>query len=66
MSGPIDAIFCRNVVIYFDRETQRQIVTRMAALQRPGDHLILGHSESLLQVSTQYQLVRDTIHRRLA
>jgi hypothetical protein len=38
----------------------------MAALQRPGDHLILGHSESLLQVSTQYQLVRDTIHRRLA
>jgi len=66
MTGPIDAIFCRNVVIYFDRETQRQIVARMAALQRPGDHLILGHSESLLQVSTQYQLVGDTIHRRLA
>jgi chemotaxis protein methyltransferase CheR len=66
MKGPIDAIFCRNVVIYFDRETQRQIVARMAALQRPDDHLILGHSESLLQVSTQYQLVRDTIHRRLA
>jgi len=66
MTGPIDAIFCRNVVIYFDRETQRQIVTRMAALQRRGDHLILGHSEYLLQVSTQYQLVRDTIHRRLA
>ena len=66
MTGPIDAIFCRNVVIYFDRETQRQIVARMAALQRPGDHLILGHSESLLQVSSQYRLVRDTIHRRLA
>jgi chemotaxis protein methyltransferase CheR len=66
MTGPIDAIFCRNVVIYFDRETQRQIVARMAVLQRPGDHLVLGHSESLLQVSSQYQLVRDTIHRRLA
>jgi chemotaxis protein methyltransferase CheR len=65
MKGPIDIIFCRNVVIYFDRETQRQIVARMAALQRPHDYLILGHSESLLQVSTQYQLVRDTIHRRL-
>lgn len=65
MQGPIDTIFCRNVLIYFDRETQRQIVARMAALQRPGDHLILGHAESLLQVSTQYQLVRDTIHRRL-
>jgi chemotaxis protein methyltransferase CheR len=66
MRGPIDVIFCRNVMIYFDRETQRQIVARMAALQRPGDHLILGHSESLLQVSQQYQLLRDTIHRRLA
>ena len=66
MQGPIDVIFCRNVMIYFDRETQRQIVARMAALQRPGDHLILGHSESLLQVSQQYQLLRDTIHRRLA
>ena len=65
MKGPIDVIFCRNVVIYFDRETQRQIVARMAALQRPNDYLILGHSESLLQVSTQYQLVRDTVHRRL-
>jgi chemotaxis protein methyltransferase CheR len=66
MKGPIDVIFCRNVVIYFDREIQRKIVARMAALQRPEDHLILGHSESLLQVSTQYQLVGDTIHRRLA
>ena len=66
MKGPIDVIFCRNVVIYFDRETQRQIVARMAALQRPDDHLILGHSESLLQVSKQYRLVGDTIHRRLA
>jgi chemotaxis protein methyltransferase CheR len=66
MRGPIDVIFCRNVVIYFDRETQRQIVARMAALQRPDDHLILGHSESLLQVSKQYRLVGDTIHRRLA
>jgi len=66
MRGPIDVIFCRNVMIYFDRETQRQIVARMAALQRPDDHLILGHSESLLQVSQHYQLLRDTIHRRLA
>jgi chemotaxis protein methyltransferase CheR len=66
MKGPIDVIFCRNVVIYFDREIQRGIIGRMAALQRPDDHLILGHSESLLQVSSQYRLVGDTIHRRLA
>jgi chemotaxis protein methyltransferase CheR len=66
MRGPIDVIFCRNVIIYFDRETQRRIVARMAALQRPGDHLILGHAESLFQVSKKYRLVGDTIHRRLA
>ena len=66
MKGPFDVIFCRNVVIYFDRDTQRQIVSRMEALQRPGDYLILGHSESLLDVSTRYRLVGHTIHRRTA
>jgi chemotaxis protein methyltransferase CheR len=66
MKGPFDVIFCRNVVIYFDRETQRQIVGRMEELQRPGDYLILGHSESLLDISTRYRLVGNTIHRRAA
>ena len=66
MSGPFDLIFCRNVIIYFDRETQRQIVGRMQSLQRPGDYLILGHSESLLEISNGYHLVGNTIHRRAA
>jgi chemotaxis protein methyltransferase CheR len=64
MKGPFDVIFCRNVVIYFDRDTQRQIVSRMEGLQRPDDYLILGHSESLLDISTRYRLVGNTIHRR--
>jgi chemotaxis protein methyltransferase CheR len=64
MRGPFDVIFCRNVVIYFDRNTQRQIIGRMEGLQRPGDYLILGHSESLLDISTLYRLVGNTIHRR--
>jgi chemotaxis protein methyltransferase CheR len=66
MKGPFDVIFCRNVVIYFDRDTQRRIVSRMEELQRPGDYLILGHSESLLDISTRYHLVGNTIHRRTA
>jgi chemotaxis protein methyltransferase CheR len=66
MSGPFDVIFCRNVLIYFDRDTQRQLVDRMATLQRPGDHLFIGHSESLLSVSNRYEVVGQTIHRRRA
>jgi chemotaxis protein methyltransferase CheR len=66
MKGPFDVIFCRNVVIYFDRQTQRHIVGRMEGLQRPGDYLVLGHSESLLDISTRYRLVGNTIHRRTA
>ncbi len=63
--GPFDAIFCRNVIIYFDKDTQRVLFERMAALQRPGDILFLGHSESLYRVSDKYELVGRTIYRRV-
>jgi chemotaxis protein methyltransferase CheR len=66
MKGPFDAIFCRNVIIYFDKDTQRELFERMAALQRPGDFLFLGHSESLYRVSDRYELIGRTIYRRLA
>jgi chemotaxis protein methyltransferase CheR len=65
MKGPFDAIFCRNVIIYFDKETQRALFERMAMLQRPGDYLFLGHSESLYRVSDRYELIGRTIYRRL-
>jgi chemotaxis protein methyltransferase CheR len=65
MKGPFDAIFCRNVIIYFDKDTQRALFERMAGLQRPGDFLFLGHSESLYRVSDRYELIGRTIYRRL-
>jgi len=64
MRGPFDVIFCRNVVIYFDKETQRDLFKRFALLQRPGDVLFLGHSESMFKVSDAYTLVGRTIYRR--
>jgi chemotaxis protein methyltransferase CheR len=64
MRGPFDAIFCRNVIIYFDKDTQRALFERMAAMQRPGDMLFLGHSESLYRVSDKYELVGRTVYRR--
>jgi chemotaxis protein methyltransferase CheR len=64
MKGPLDVIVCRNVLIYFDKDTQRDLVSRMARLQRPGDLLYLGHSESLFKVSNDYTLIGRTIYRR--
>jgi chemotaxis protein methyltransferase CheR len=64
MKGPLDVIFCRNVVIYFDKDTQRELFTRVAYLQRPGDLLFLGHSESLFKVSESYTPIGKTVYRR--
>ncbi len=64
MSGPLDVIFCRNVVIYFDKDTQRGLFGRMARLQRADDLLFLGHSENLFNVSSDYTLIGKTIYRR--
>ncbi len=65
MKGPFDAIFCRNVVIYFDKDTQRRLFDRMADLQAPGAWLFIGHSENLFNVSSRYKLVGRTAYRRI-
>ena len=64
MSGPFDIIFCRNVVIYFDKPTQRRLFDRYADLLRPDGWLIAGHSENLLGVCERFDLVGRTIYRR--
>ena len=64
MSGPLDVVFCRNTVIYFDKDTQRDLFARIAPLQRPGDLLYLGHSESLLSVSDEYESIGRTTYLR--
>ena len=64
MRGPLQVIFCRNVVIYFDKDTQRALFARFAQLQRPGDLLFLGHSESLFKVTDDYTLIGKTVYRR--
>jgi chemotaxis protein methyltransferase CheR len=64
MRGPLDVIFCRNVIIYFDKDTQRDLFKRIAPLQTEDALLFLGHSESLFKVSEAYELIGKTVYRR--
>jgi chemotaxis protein methyltransferase CheR len=64
MKGRFDFIFCRNVLIYFDRETKETLAKRYAQLLDNGSYLFIGHSESLHQLSTDFDLVGNTIYRK--
>jgi chemotaxis protein methyltransferase CheR len=62
--GPFDAIFCRNVMIYFDGPTKAELIERFVSHLKPGGWLYIGHSESLLGTHQYLQLVGRTIYRR--
>ena len=64
MRGPFDAIFCRNVMIYFDQPTKAKLVERFTDLLRVGGWLYIGHSESLLGSHPRLKLSGRTIYRR--
>lgn len=59
-----DVIFCRNVMIYFDRPTQEALVARMTTVLRPGGYLLIGHSESLNAIQHTLSYVRPAVYRR--
>jgi chemotaxis protein methyltransferase CheR len=58
------AIFCRNVMIYFNRETQRELVRRLTQCLEPGGYLLTGHSESLAHGTHTLEYVRPAVYRR--
>lgn len=60
--GPFDAIFCRNVMIYFDRATQSAILNRFARLLSLDGLLFVGHSESLFHISDLFRLRGKTVY----
>ena len=65
MKGKFDLIFCRNVIIYFDKPTRRVLIDRYADILNDGGYLILGHSESLFDTSTRFDLIGKTIYRKI-
>lgn len=65
LKEPIDVIFCRNVVIYFDKPTQTKLFNRYADLLPSDGHLFIGHSESLYKVCDRFELLGQTIYKKL-
>ncbi|CAM3570053.1 Chemotaxis protein methyltransferase [Bordetella sputigena] len=62
--GRFDVIFLRNVMIYFNGDTKRQVVERVLGLLKPGGHLFIGHSESLHGVTEAMRSVMPSVYRK--
>ena len=64
IKGPLDFIFCRNVMIYFDKPTQQNLVSRFYDILGPGGTLFTGHSESLTGIKHKFNYVQPTIYSK--
>ena len=64
MRGPFDLIFCRNVIIYFDRPTQQQLVNGLARFLVPAGYLLIGHSESLNGLAVPFRCLRPSYYQK--
>ncbi len=63
MKGPLEAVLCRNVMIYFDRTVRQRLVSQIEGLLRPGGLLMVGHSESLNGLTHSFEVVRPSVYR---
>lgn len=64
IEGTVDAVFCRNVIIYFERETQYRILSRLCRCLKTGGHLFLGHSETVHGFDLPLVRIASTIYRK--
>ncbi len=62
--GPFDAIFCRNVLIYFEPEARRRAIEKLVSKLVPGGYLFLGHAESLLNATQKLMTIAPSVYVR--
>ncbi len=62
---PFDCIFCRNVMIYFDRKTQSHLINRLYGCLKVGGFLLIGHSESLTGIDHPFRYIRPSIYKKI-
>lgn len=65
MSEFFDVVFCRNVLIYFDRETQEAVINKLCQRIKPGNYFFLGHSESITNINVPLSTIKPTIFKRI-
>ncbi len=64
IKGPMDILFCRNVVIYFDKPTKIELFSRYADILQTKAHMFIGHSETLFQISDRFDTLGGTIYKK--
>lgn len=62
MHGPLDVVFCRNVMIYFDNQVRGRLLNEIYRLLKPGGYLMVGHAESLTGMMSDFKTVRPSIY----
>jgi len=62
MKGPFDVVFCRNVMIYFDNEVRRALLSEICRLLKPGGYLMVGHAESLSGMLSDFRSVEPSVY----
>lgn len=65
VQGPFDIIFCRNVLIYFNKETQESVINKLCTKLNTGGYFFLGHSESITNMNVPLSQIKPTIFRKI-
>lgn len=65
MKGPMDVVFCRNVMIYFDTAVRTRLLQEIHRLLKPGGYLMIGHSESLAGINVPMKAVQPAVYQRM-